>query len=214
MAKDPAFLFYPGDWIAGTMHLSFEEKGAYMELLMLQFNVGHMTSHMIGRVLGQSMDKIWPCIKNKFEIDSEGLYYNPRLEDEKLKRKSYIASRKNNIKGKNQYNNNKKSTAHMNGHMTSHMENENEDVNNSIIKALEFSKIVISDNEYLDSFTSPPANYIRAMVEIKNGASVFSRHCNKQGVGGRSVKEHKSHLSNWATKRWRDLAPTSKLRYA
>jgi len=39
MAKDPAFLFYPNDYIGGTMGMTFEEKGAYIELLMLQFNI-------------------------------------------------------------------------------------------------------------------------------------------------------------------------------
>jgi hypothetical protein len=51
--KDPAFLFYPNDWIGGTMGMTFEEKGAYMELLMMQFNRGHMTSHMIAQTVGQ-----------------------------------------------------------------------------------------------------------------------------------------------------------------
>ena len=27
MAKDPAFLFYPGDWLGGTMGMTLEEKG-------------------------------------------------------------------------------------------------------------------------------------------------------------------------------------------
>ncbi len=58
MSKDPAFLFYPGDYIAGTMGMTFEEKGAYMELLMMQFSRGHMTSHMIDQVVGQLWDKI------------------------------------------------------------------------------------------------------------------------------------------------------------
>jgi uncharacterized protein YdaU (DUF1376 family) len=53
MAKDPAFLFYPNDWIGGTMGMTFEEKGAYMEILMMQFNRGHMTSHMVGQTVGQ-----------------------------------------------------------------------------------------------------------------------------------------------------------------
>jgi uncharacterized protein YdaU (DUF1376 family) len=38
MAKDPAFLFYPTDWLGGTMGMTFEQKGAYMNFLMLQFN--------------------------------------------------------------------------------------------------------------------------------------------------------------------------------
>jgi len=74
MAKDPAFLFYPNDWIGGTMGMTFEEKGAYMELLMMQFNRGHMTTHMIGQTVGQ----LWVNIKDKFVQDKDGKWYNIR----------------------------------------------------------------------------------------------------------------------------------------
>jgi uncharacterized protein YdaU (DUF1376 family) len=131
MAKDPAFLFYPGDWLGGTIGMTFEEKGAYMELLMMQFNRGHMTSHMIGQVVGQ----LWVKLQEKFTQDKEGLWYNVRLDIEKENRKSFIESRKNNIKGENQYT---KKSGHMRGHKTSHMENENEnenkDINKDVIK--------------------------------------------------------------------------------
>lgn len=130
MAKDPAFLFYPNDWLGGTMGMTFEEKGAYMELLMLQFNRGHMTKDMIGRTVGQ----LWVNIQDKFMEDENGCFYNDRLEQEKVKRKSYSESRRNNRKGVNQYTKNKED---MSGHMTPHMENVNEDVNrdsNSLIK--------------------------------------------------------------------------------
>lgn len=121
MAKDPAFLFYPNDYIGGTMGMTFEEKGAYIELLMLQFNRGHMTSHMIGQTIGQ----IWVNIKDKFEVDQEGLYFNKRLEEEQKKRKAYSDSRRNNKSGKNQYSKNKKPKGHMKGHMEDENENEN-----------------------------------------------------------------------------------------
>ena len=121
MAKDPAFLFYPNDYIGGTMGMTFEEKGAYIEILMLQFNRGHMTSHMIGQLVGQ----LWESIKCKFVQDEQGLWYNIRLDHEKDKRMSFTQSRRNNIKGLNQ---------HTIGHMTSHMEDENEDVNRNINK--------------------------------------------------------------------------------
>lgn len=129
--KDPAFLFYPNDWIGGTMGMTFEEKGAYMELLMLQFNRGHMTSHMIAHVLGQGYGQLWDKIKDKFDIDESGLFYNKRLEMEQIKRKSFTDSRKNNIKGKNQHSKQEENKGHIKGHMTSHMENEdeNEDIN-------------------------------------------------------------------------------------
>lgn len=137
MAKDPAFLFYPNDWIGGTMGMTFEEKGAYMELLMLQFNRGHMTKHMMGQTVGQLLDKVL----DKFEIDTNGLYFNSRLEHEKIKRKKFTESRRNNVCGLNQHTKKQqKIGAHMEGHiishMTSHMENENISIdivkNNSI----------------------------------------------------------------------------------
>lgn len=114
MAKDPAFLFYPNDWLGGTMGMTFEEKGAYIELLMLQFNRGHMTSHMIGHTVGH----LWVKIEDKFRMDNEGLYYNERLETEKVKRSNFTKSRRNNVSGKNQH----KKTG---GHMTYHMEDLN-----------------------------------------------------------------------------------------
>ncbi len=166
MAKDPAFLFYPNDWIGGTMGMSLEEKGAYMEVLMMQFNRGHMTSDMIVHMIGQ----VWDKIQVKFKKDDDGLWFNERLEEEKEKRKSFVNSRLNNKNGKNQYN---KKT----GHMTSHMENVNENINKKIkgIKFLEnFSKVQLSDGtiqelgekqkEYVESGDYSPSNIFKGAI--------------------------------------------------
>ena len=138
MAKDPAFLFYPNDWIGGTMGMTFEEKGAYMELLMAQFNRGHMTKHMIGQIIGQNVGQIWDTIKDKFEIDADGNYFNRRLEEEQKKRKAFTESRRNNIKGENQHTKKtEKSRSYdqtSDVHMSEHMENEN--INENEIKIL------------------------------------------------------------------------------
>lgn len=124
MAKDPAFLFYPNDYIGGTMGMTFEEKGAYMELLMMQFNRGHMTSHMIGQTIGQ----LWDTIQVKFKQDDQGLWFNERLEVEQGKRRKYTESRRNNTSGRNQHSNLPEKGS---GHMTTHMEdvNRNRDLN-------------------------------------------------------------------------------------
>lgn len=114
MAKDPAFLFYPGDYVSGTMHLDFECKGAYMDLLMLQFQKGHMSSHMIKQVLGHKYEHIWPLINDKFQED-DGKFWNERLRVEKEKRAKFCKSRKDNRNKAND----------MLPHMSSHMENEN-----------------------------------------------------------------------------------------
>ena len=133
MAKDPAFLFYPNDWLGGTMGMTFEQKGAYMDILMLQFNRGHMTEHMIGQTVGQ----LWDGIKDKFKKDADGKWFNERLELEKNKRKSFVTSRVNNKTGKNQYSKN-------DGHMTSHMENEDDNV--LIVKNKQNGKSKFSGN--------------------------------------------------------------------
>lgn len=94
--KDPAFLFYPNDYIGGTLGMTFEEKGAYMELLMTQFNRGHMTDHMIRHTVGD----LWNGIKEKFIQDGEGLWYNDRLQEEQIKRRNFTESRRRNLDGK------------------------------------------------------------------------------------------------------------------
>lgn len=134
MAKDPAFLFYPGDYISGTMHLDFECKGAYMDLLMLQFQKDHMTIHMIKQVLGHKFDHIWSLISDKFE-ESEGKYWNPRLRLEKEKRVKFCKSRKKNREGGED----------MSLHMTPHMENEN--INRIIDQIESRSNVKIQENE-------------------------------------------------------------------
>jgi uncharacterized protein YdaU (DUF1376 family) len=93
MAKDPAFLFYPNDWIGGTMGMTFEEKGAYMELLMMQFNKGKFTKEQAKRTLNVSFDVVWTTLKDKFSCE-DGFYHNVRLSTEKDKRSKFTESRR------------------------------------------------------------------------------------------------------------------------
>ena len=95
MAKDPAFLFYPGDWQLGTMHMTLLEKGAYMELLMLQFARGKFTEAQAKHMLNGSFDLVWATVKDKFKFE-DGFYWNQRLLEEKEKRKKFTESRRAN----------------------------------------------------------------------------------------------------------------------
>lgn len=171
MAKDPAFLFYPNDYIGGTMGMTFEEKGAYIELLMMQFNRGHMTSHMIGQTVGQ----LWDKLQDKFIQDDEGLWYNERLQDEQIARQKFTNSRRNNISGKNQFTGKNKvedkKVGHTVGHKTSHMENED---------IIEYYKKEIDNNidkdkiEYYKAFanflfkSNPSGKPITEILKIPN----------------------------------------------
>lgn len=94
MAKDPAFLFYPNDWIGGTLGMTFEEKGAYLQLLILQFNKGKFNKEQAKRTLNVCFDAVWPTLELQF-ICEGGLYHNERLAEEKEKREKYTESRRN-----------------------------------------------------------------------------------------------------------------------
>lgn len=122
MAKDPAFLFYPGDFMTGTQFFTDEQVGKYLRLLLAQHQLGHLKeSHMI--MICKSYDN---DIFSKFIKDSDGNYFNQRLEDEIIKRKKYTESRRNN----------RKSEKNISLTYDEHMENKNKNkdinINNNI----------------------------------------------------------------------------------
>lgn len=130
MAKDPAFLFYTNDFLSGTQFFSDEQLGKYLRLLMAQHQMGHLEEkHMIQ--ICKTYDK---DVFLKFKRDSNGLYYNERLENEIIKRKNYTQSRSDNRKSKKTYD--------------EHMENRNENININMLIIEEgenFSEKIKSD---------------------------------------------------------------------
>lgn len=96
MAKDPAFLFYPGDFNTGTQFFSDEQVGKYMRLLMAQHQHGHLTQDQVIFIC-KSYDN---QVMSKFVKDNAGLWYNERLEIEVSKRKKFVESRSKNKEGK------------------------------------------------------------------------------------------------------------------
>lgn len=125
MGKDPAFLFYPGDYLGGTMGWDFSRHGMYLIMLIYQFNNGHFSLDNAISICGSSFDDI----KVKFKLDENGLFFNERLDYEINKRSKYSESRRENIKKRYE-----KSTyvEHMNNTCSTydlHMENRNENEN-------------------------------------------------------------------------------------
>lgn len=120
MAKDPAFLFYPGDWLGGTMTFSRHHKGAYMDILMGQFNNGRLTIEDIQTILGADFETMWEQkLRAKFQQDETGKFFNEKLENEMIKRRNYSESRRKNLKSS------QKKPPHMDTHVVSYMENGN-----------------------------------------------------------------------------------------
>jgi len=148
MPKDPAFLFYVGDWLGGTILMNRHQKGAYMDLLMAQFNQGHMSITQIETLLGKDIELWESTLKNKFTEDPDGLFYNERLETEQIKRTEYGKSRRKNFEGRTKKD--PKSKAHMKAHMENEVENKIEKRNyiNEIIEVWKQSYFIERETEY------------------------------------------------------------------
>lgn len=111
MAKDPAFLFYTGDFTTGTQFFSDEQVGKYVRLLMAQHQHGHLDEkHMLQ--ICKTYDK---DVFSKFSKDSDGKYFNERLDFEIDKRRKYSQSRSEN----------RTSKKNISSTYDEHMENEN-----------------------------------------------------------------------------------------
>lgn len=91
MAKDPAFLFYPSDFLTGVSDLTMEERGQYITLLCLEHQKGRLSKKMVSLCCGNATADVLA----KFSIDENGLYFNPRLELEIEKRKEHSEKQRN-----------------------------------------------------------------------------------------------------------------------
>jgi hypothetical protein len=92
MGKDPALLFYSGDFLVGTFTMTMEQRGKYITLLCLQHQQGYLTADN----LKENLDDTDVVIFNKFDKSADGNYYNLRLKEEAERRKTYSESRRNN----------------------------------------------------------------------------------------------------------------------
>ena len=90
--KDPAFLFFPSDFLLGVSCLTMEERGQYITLLCIQHSKGRLSEKDIKIAIGS----VSPDVLAKFTQDENGLYYNQRLETETIKREKYSQSRREN----------------------------------------------------------------------------------------------------------------------
>lgn len=152
--KNPAVLFYTGDFMTGTLFLNNEEVGAYIRLLCMQHQKGHLSEEEILQICKKN--EIFSSIILHFKKDKKGLYFNKRMELEIEKRQKYSESRaKNRSKIK-------KDMKNICNSYEKHMENENEDENinnkyiynlyskviNNNISSIEFEKL----NNYIEIF--------------------------------------------------------------
>lgn len=85
--KDPAFLFYTKDFQAGTQHMTCEEVGAYLRLLLFQHQHGSIPNETerLMRITGifstGKFNEIWKSVNEKFN-ETDNKLLNERLSKE------------------------------------------------------------------------------------------------------------------------------------
>lgn len=97
MPKDPRFNFYVDNWTGGTGRMTFEQKGAYIDLLILNFHCLHdglpgFLASEAASVLA-SAPALWQALQKKFKTEGE-YFYNERLTKEFHKAKKHSAKQK------------------------------------------------------------------------------------------------------------------------
>jgi uncharacterized protein YdaU (DUF1376 family) len=198
MSNDPAFLFYTGDFTTGTQFFTDEQVGIYIRLLMAQHQHGHLSDKQV-KMICRTHDE---DVMLKFEKDSDGKFFNKRLEDEIFKRKKYSLSRSENKKGKT------KDMLIISKSYDNHMENENENENKDINKdkskiknlngiSYEISKLSLvlqSEDSWLESIAR---KYKCTFEFARNKILDFIIHLEAQGEEAKTLQEAKSHYDNW-----------------
>jgi hypothetical protein len=148
--KDPAFLMYSGDFLAGTYTMNYEQKGKYITLMCIHHQKGFLTEIDLHSVLSDT-DIV---VASKFYKADNGNYYNQKMIDVIEERKLFTESRRaNGNKGGRPKTINKPNGYHMdnlnetytkptNNHTGDEDEDENQD------RKLEIKNESKSGNEY------------------------------------------------------------------
>lgn len=137
--KDPAFLFYPNDFLSGTLTMSDDQIGKYIRLLCLQHQRGHLSEKDMMFICKSYDDDIF----SKFKIDEENKYYNERLEREIVRRKAYSDSRSKNRKAaSDKQSEKKKDKKIISSSYDEHMETETITIINEFQLSYEYTNVV------------------------------------------------------------------------
>jgi hypothetical protein len=181
MAKDPAFLFYPSDFLIGTMLLTNEQIGKYVKLLCFQHQFGgKLTKQHVLDIIGTWDEKIM-C---KF-TEEDGYYFNKRLLNEIDKRKKYCESRRQNANAPA---------------YAKHMENENENKKQRIVKY--YKEDFNSEKEKSNKFTPPTINQVISYCKERGNsvnAQQFIDFYTTKGwmVGKNKMKDWYAAVRTW-----------------
>jgi len=197
MAKDPAFLFYPSDFLTGVTFLTDEEVGKYIRLLCLMHQHGRLDEESISKAIGLVSVKL----RSKFSIDENGLWFNARLESETEKRAKFTESRRNNglLGGRGKKKD--KAIGLANGKATENLSiNENENINKDVIVinnkgANEKFSIMLLESENV--FTTIQFQTKLNKNDTQDLVNMFVAQINSTNELHNNYSDYASHCINW-----------------
>jgi uncharacterized protein YdaU (DUF1376 family) len=99
MAKNPVFPLYYNDLNGSCDTWTDEEYGAYMRLLIHQWDKGFIPSDMKRlNKIADSAEQNWPLLSEKFPAGADGKFRNIRLEEIREEKKKHSDKQKDNIR--------------------------------------------------------------------------------------------------------------------
>ena len=204
MSNDPAFLFYPGDYLRDTQTLSEKTQVAYDRI---------MCEHMRNICISKKQLKFFTKKLSEDEIE-ELMFVLTETKDGFMiewvaesinKRRAYSESRRNNRKKKNKENNTKTSKTY-----DIHMENEDVSENINVVKDNSFEKseklflfkdlkrIIDNDTDWKNTLVKNYSEVVKMdLAEIENWISVFIKKQENKGDKSKSVSDFKRHFVYW-----------------
>jgi len=188
VAKDPAVLFYTSDFLAGTMTMSHEHTGMYIKLLCLQHQKGRLSEKDMLFICSTYVEDVY----SKFKKDKKGMYFNARLENESLKRKSYSESRRKNISHRYDNTSKKKDGATY----VEHMENENENIN--VVNM--FNKIYVRYPKKIgkkEAFRHFKAS-VKTGEDLKKINLALDNYLGSERVANKYIQNASTWFNNWS----------------
>jgi len=97
MAKDPAFLFYPGDASDDTQFMNRLERGAYFDLVKVHRKFHGYTVVQLRKILGKDYEEVWPALSIVMEQDENELFFIPWMREALRKREDYSQKQRDRI---------------------------------------------------------------------------------------------------------------------
>jgi len=194
MAKDPAFLFYPGDASNDTQFMNRLERGAYFDLVKAQRLFGGYTTVQLRKILGNDFETVWPALELVLERDGD-LYFVGWLRSSISKRDDY--SKKQSERVKKRWNND--------GNTVVLPKKENEiGIENRIESGIEkrapkFQRPELKEVENYMNERNMVAGGLWQPIQIQTESKKFWNFYESKGwmVGKNKMKDWQAAIRNW-----------------